>query len=286
MKISIIDISQHNGIVNFNTLKKHCEGVIIRAGYKGYGTGRNTTDTMFIRNITCAIKSGLKYIGVYWLSQSVTTAEAKDEANYLVNILKPYKSRINFPVYIDSEWSNSKHNGRADRLAKNARTTITTVFLDTIKNAGYTAGIYASTSWYSDKLDDSKLKKYTHWVADYRGRNGYGKSDGWQYTEKYNINGNLFDRSEFYTDFKKSAPAPATTKTSTSFKQGQAVRLTKANLYASQDSTKPARQLTGTYYIYDGKLMHLGRYRITSKPEYCGKGVAYITGYVAYPNFK
>lgn len=86
MKISIIDISQHNGIVNFNTLKKNCEGVIIRAGYKGYGTGRNTTDTMFIRNITCAIKSGLKYIGVYWLSQSVTTAEAKDEANYLINV--------------------------------------------------------------------------------------------------------------------------------------------------------------------------------------------------------
>ena len=286
MKISIIDISQHNGIVNFNTLKKHCEGVIIRAGYKGYGTGRNTTDTMFIRNITCAIKSGLKYIGVYWLSQSVTTAEAKSEANYLVNILKPYKSRINYPVYIDSEWSNNKHNGRADGLTKNARTNITTVFLDTIKNAGYIAGIYASTSWYSGKLDNSKLKKYTHWVADYRGRNGYGKSDGWQYTEKYNINGNLFDRSVFYTDFKKSAPAPAPTKTSTSFKQGQAVKLTKANLYASQDSTKPVRQLTGTYYIYDGKLMHLGRYRITSKPEYCGKGTAYITGYVAYPNFK
>ena len=128
MKISIIDISQHNGVVNFNTLKKHCEGVIIRAGYKGYGTGRNTTDTMFIRNITCAIKSGLKYIGVYWLSQSVTTSEAKDEANYLINVLKPYKSRINFPVYIDSEWSNNKHNGRADGLTKNARTAITTVF--------------------------------------------------------------------------------------------------------------------------------------------------------------
>lgn len=287
MQINIIDISKHNGIVNFNALKQHSDGLIIRAGYKGYGSGQNVTDNLFIRNITNAINTRVKYIGIYWLSQSITTAEAKKEAEYLINLLKPYKAHINFPVYIDSEWSNNNHNGRADGLSKAARTDISIAFMDTIKNAGYTAGIYASTSWFRDKLDDARLKNYTHWVADYRSKNGYGASDGWQYTDKYTISGSKFDRSHFYTDFKAiKKAAESTSAARKDFKQGEAVKLNKANLYASQDSTTPVRQLTGTYYIYDGKLMNLGRYRITSCIDYCGKGTKYITGYVAYPNFK
>ena len=61
---------------------------------------------------------------------------------------------------------------------------------------------------------------------------------------------------------------------------------TKTYRYDAFGVEKNSDELTGTYYIYDGKLMHLKRYRITSKPEYCGKGAAYITGYVAYTNFK
>jgi GH25 family lysozyme M1 (1,4-beta-N-acetylmuramidase) len=33
-------------------------------------------------------------------------------------------------------------------------------------------GIYASTSWFKDKLDLSKLKNYSTWVADYGPNNG------------------------------------------------------------------------------------------------------------------
>ena len=31
--MNIIDLSEHNGDVNFNEIKKHCGGVIIRVGY-------------------------------------------------------------------------------------------------------------------------------------------------------------------------------------------------------------------------------------------------------------
>ena len=75
------------------------------------------------------------------------------------------------------------------------------------------------------------------------------------------------------------------------WKQGQAVRLykTKTQLFANDTATKAAGTLpAGTYYIYDGKQCKLGRYRVTTRKDYCGKRPAgkYVTGYVSVDNFR
>lgn len=290
MQLKIIDVSKYQipSNINYAKLAKNVDGVIIRLGYRGYGTsGVIAEDTYFEEHLTNFYRAGVTRIGVYFFSQAISTLEAVAEANFCVKKMKQYKDKITFPVFFDSEYSNAKKNGRADKLGKASRTDVAIAFLKTVEEAGYTAGIYASTSWYQNNLDDARLKAYTHWVADYRGKNGYGTSDGWQYSDKSVIQGygGYLDTSYFYKDFTTKSTA-SNTAVRKDYKQGEAVKLVKANIYLSQDSTTPATQKTGTYYIYDGKLMRLGRYRLTSKKEHCGKGAAYITGYCAYTNFK
>lgn len=83
----------------------------------------------------------------------------------------------------------------------------------------------------------------------------------------------------------------AATKLRYDWKRGQRVQLykEKTQLFANESATTPAGYLPkGTYYIYDGKCCRNGRYRVTTKAEYCGKTPAgkYVTGYVSVDNFR
>lgn len=297
--LKVIDVSSHNGIIKWNYVKGNCDGVIIRAGYRGYGSGKNVTDVQFANNIKGAISIGLKYIGVYWLSQAVTAKEAEDEVNYITNLLKPYKGNITLPIYIDSEWANDNknskdyHKGRADSLSKEDRTNVSLAFLAAAEKAGYAAGIYANTGWFNDRLDDSKLKRYTHWVAQYASRCTYsGDIGAWQWSSTYKVNGisGNVDVSYFYKTFTKPQ-ATTTTKTTTStikpttsstgVKAGDKVVLNNAKLYVSASSKIHSGFKTGTYYLYSAEKTN-NRYKITTVASNAGKEPAsqYVTGWV------
>ena len=73
------------------------------------------------------------------------------------------------------------------------------------------------------------------------------------------------------------------------FTKGQKVAI-RANtpLFASAETTSVTRRISGTYYLYDGISCKNGRYRITTKPEFCGKAPVgrFVTGYVSWNNFK
>ena len=72
------------------------------------------------------------------------------------------------------------------------------------------------------------------------------------------------------------------------FTKGQKVHI-RANtpLFASAETTSVTRRISGTYYLYDGISCKNGRYRITTKPEFCGKAPVgrFVTGYVSWDNF-
>lgn len=70
--------------------------------------------------------------------------------------------------------------------------------------------------------------------------------------------------------------------------KGQKVILSaNTPLFASAETTTVSKRIRGTYYIYDGVACKNGRYRITSKADYCGKTPIgqYVTGYVSADNF-
>ena len=75
VKYKLIDVSVHNGTIDFKKVKKAgIDGVIIRAGY-----GNSTVDKNFHTNIKNALDNGL-HIGVFWFGYAYSTELAKKEA--------------------------------------------------------------------------------------------------------------------------------------------------------------------------------------------------------------
>ncbi len=183
-----IDVSTYNGTIDWTAVKNSgISFVIIRCGFRGYTKGGLILDSKYQSYIQGATAAGLK-VGLYLFSQATNEAEAVEEASLCVNLAQGYK--ISYPIFIDSEYANGSHTGRADGLDKATRTAVCKAFCETIKSAGYTPGVYASKSWLYNKLDAGQLSGYKIWLAHYTGETDYtGKYDIWQHTDKGKVNG-------------------------------------------------------------------------------------------------
>ena len=96
-----IDISKHNGNIDWNAVKNSgVQYVILRCGYRGSASGVLVEDQKFKSNIQGATAAGLK-VGIYFFSQAVNEVEAVEEASMTLSLIKKY--RITYPVYIDVE---------------------------------------------------------------------------------------------------------------------------------------------------------------------------------------
>lgn len=182
-----IDVSKYQRNINWTKIKNAgINFVMIRCGYRGYGSGVLVQDEMFASHITGAKAAGLR-VGIYFFSQAINEAEAVEEASMAVSLAQKYG--INMPIAIDSEYANGGR-GRADGLSKSARTAVTKAFCNTVKNSGYTPMVYASKSWFGSKLDVSRLSSYRIWVAHYSDKCGYtGTYHIWQHTDKGKVDG-------------------------------------------------------------------------------------------------
>ena len=186
--IKIIDLSEFNGATNFLLIAKNTDGAILRLGYRGYGSGTLRSDKKFNTYLKAAKETKLP-IGVYFVTQAIDEKEAKQEARYVLDILDGLK--LQYPIYIDSENANNGA-GRADsgKLSKEKRTSILLAFCNTIENAGYKAGIYASESWFKDNLYLGNIPPSINlWVAKYSNNEPSITWDAWQYTDKGKITG-------------------------------------------------------------------------------------------------
>lgn len=199
MSKTVIDVSSHNGSINWSAVKG-IDGVIIRLGYRGYGQGTLEKDTQFLLNVHGCVNNGIPF-GVYWFTTALNAAEGKAEAEFVLKNIADYK--IAFPIFIDSEYSNAKQNGRSDKLSKSVRTAAVKAFCERIKEAGYVPGIYASESWFKSQLDMSQLP-YRIWCAKYSSsKPAYpAEIDAWQYTSSGKVTGIIgnVDHSHWYVD--------------------------------------------------------------------------------------
>ena len=130
-----IDVSKHQG--NIDWTKVAADGVefaFIRVGLRGYGTeGKLVEDEYFEQNIKGALQAGIK-VGVYFYSQAITDAELLEEANLVLEKVKPYN--IELPIVFDVE-KVSGGKGRANELSVEERTRLTALFCQTVQDAGY-----------------------------------------------------------------------------------------------------------------------------------------------------
>ena len=197
----IIDVSTHQGIIDWEKVKPQIDGAILRCGY-GMDMEKQD-DEQFKRNADECTRLGIPF-GVYIYSYADSIEKAKSEAAHVLRLIKGYK--LSYPVYLDLE-ENGTQSGAIERAK---------VFGDIIEKAGYWCGVYANLNWWNNYLKG--LERFTKWVAQYNRECNYkGASlDMWQYSSKGKINGikGNVDMNECYRDFpaeilgKKADPAP------------------------------------------------------------------------------
>ena len=180
-----IDVSKFQGSIDWNAVKS--DGItfaIIRCGYRGYGSGALVEDSTYRRNIQGAINAGLR-VGVYFYSQAINEAEAVEEASMVLSLVSGYSLPLG--VYYDTE---SVGGGRANALSAAERTACAVAFCETIRSAGYSAGVYSYASWFYNALNFANISKYNIWIAQYRDTLSFSyKHNIWQYTGSGSVKG-------------------------------------------------------------------------------------------------
>ena len=210
-----IDVSYHNGNLDWSVIKNAgVEFAILRAAYRGYGDeGTLLKDSKFAEYIRGAQAYGIP-VGAYIYSQAITTKEAVQEANYILNIVKNYS--LDLPIVFDYEFSPSS-KGRTNlawaegELNKTKMTNITLAFCNTIKSAGYDVMVYANKTFLTKNIDHEVIENagYDVWLAhyvnqnenNYQGTNYTGDFKIWQYTSTGRIPGiadKVFDCNFMY----------------------------------------------------------------------------------------
>ena len=187
------DFSKHQGTIDWASVKQSgVEFVILRAAVRGYGSSGNlVTDSQIAANIEGALSQNID-VGIYVFSQAVTTEEAVEEAERALDIIKGYD--IKLPIYFDSEYSGAPNRtGRADGLTKAERTSLAIAFCETVRNAAYKPGVYASKSFFYNNLGYAAFQSrgYEIWLAHYISSVTDFKYpyNIWQYTSKGSIGG-------------------------------------------------------------------------------------------------
>lgn len=219
-----IDVSHWQGDIDWNAVKADgVEFAIIKAGGSDSGF---YTDSKFRANYKAAKAAGINvgayyFVGKYCKSYEDGVADAKRFIAMISGM------QFEYPVYIDFEAPDSSD------VEGNTEACIG--FCQTMEDNGYFSGIYASEiSGFHNRLDDSKLQSYSHWVARY-GKKPYTISEKvfgiWQYSSKGSvagISGNV-DMDISYVDFPsiiKKAGLNGFTKQHTENKPAAPVELT------------------------------------------------------------
>ena len=200
MTYKILDVSEWQPSIDYATVAKNVDGVILRCGVTLWGKQNPAKDNCFEKHYT-GFKSAGVPVGAYYYSAADSVAVAKREADFCLSLLEG--KQFELPIYYDVECE--------DRMAKVSRETLTEIcvtFCETLENAGYFVGVYANTNYYTNKLVYSELvNRYTLWLADYRGDKADQtlKRDIWQYTSTGKVDGisGNVDLNECYRDFEK-----------------------------------------------------------------------------------
>jgi GH25 family lysozyme M1 (1,4-beta-N-acetylmuramidase) len=162
----VIDISQWQGRIpesSWEDIKRKVNGVIIRLGYRGYGTGVMKLDDEFTHNLAAVKRHGIPY-GVYFFTQAMNAAEAQEEVSLICKNIDIKAAELG--VWCDSEMSNNGQ-GRGDVLGKAERTVANKAFIDAVNARGGHGGLYCGFYWLRDNLIMNEFSNTPFWLACY-----------------------------------------------------------------------------------------------------------------------
>ena len=274
-----IDVSEHQGIINWEKVKSQIDFAIIRVSY---GIGK--IDKMAKRNIEECIRLGINF-GVYFYSYALNEMQVQSEAKTMLEFIKPYQSKILYPVIIDME--DADHYKEKNGMPSNeSLVNMCDIACQMIGTSGYFPMIYASQSWFMGRLRSDKLKKYAKWIAWWYEKAKFDRAEYsiWQYSSKGKIdgiNGNV-DMNEAYIDFPSSISYLQTIKKLQIIKLKSSLEDTTLqffNCYRYRDDLieKVYNRLNKEKVKYDGSI---SKWQFIKK-EYCleDKTISYFESY-------
>lgn len=188
-----IDVSQHNGNIDWNKVKPNIDFAILRLGWIG-NHNNHTMDLRFEHYYSECKRLGIP-VGVYVYNYATSVEAAKSGANWTVKKLQG--KSLDLPVYIDMEDKSGAG------LGKTVNTNMVIAFNSIIESSGRWAGVYANLDWFNNKLNKEEIRKrYTTWIAHYGvSPDKYkGQYDMLQYTSVGKVNGigGNVDMNELY----------------------------------------------------------------------------------------
>lgn len=172
MSYKVIDISQWQGQIDWETVKPNIDAAIIRCGWGSDYIGQD--DSYFEYNCSECERLGIPY-GVYLYSYATSVDMAISEANHALRLIEG--KNLSLPVFFDSEESGTEYNASAKAMA----------FCEAIQNAGYKAGVYASLSWWDNYLQG--VSGVYVWCARWQSDSPGMDCDIWQYTSDGSVPG-------------------------------------------------------------------------------------------------
>lgn len=174
-----IDISEHNGSIDFGKVKNDgIEFVIIKIGWIG-NKNNHTLDKKFEEYYKNAKANGLK-VGFYVYSYVENETAMLSAINWVKE--KISGKSYDYPIFLDVE------DSQISNLSKDLQTKLCKYFCENFNNSG----VYASLDWLKNKLNVNELLNYKIWLAQWTNASMHSakfKVDLWQYTSKGKVNG-------------------------------------------------------------------------------------------------
>lgn len=182
-----IDVSAHQQDIDWEQVRSSgIEFAFVRLAYRGYESGKIVMDPYADANILGATQAGLD-VGVYFFSQAISEEEAREEAAFVLEAVKPYE--LTMPIVYDWETVDSE-NARTHQVDRETLTACTLAFCQAIEEAGYDTMIYFNRHQADTLLDLEQLGSYDFWLAMYSKRMDYPYSvAAWQYTNRGKVPG-------------------------------------------------------------------------------------------------
>ena len=202
-----IDVSSHNGEINWGLVKSQIDFAIIRLGY-GDNVERQD-DSYFVKNVNGCINNNIPF-GVYIYSYALNlggSESIQSEVEHTKKMLSKISQKP-FCVYIDME------DDSTIKLGKTMLTNFALEYCKQITQAGYKAGVYANENWFKNYLQVSTIASYGYsiWCAKYSSYKPVISSnyDIWQYTSEGRLNGinTVVDMNNMYNNIIGSQPQP------------------------------------------------------------------------------
>lgn len=185
-KIKGIDVSYHNGTIEWNKVKRDVDFVMIRAGY-----GRGNIDKKFHEYSIGCEKNGIPY-GYYWFSYAYTPEMAVAEADYCCDAIACFSPT--YPIVFDFEYGSINYaKSHGYNLKPADVVAICRAFLDRVEERGYYAMFYSNDDFLEHYGLKELIDRYALWIAKWSNNPPTYNYGIWQYgTGRVNgIEGNV-----------------------------------------------------------------------------------------------